>query len=234
MHKELNTNRDVWDRMFDWIHSYGGHRRYTNETVVIWLLGYARTGHEVKRALDVGCGWSQCLPLFMNEGFEYVGVDVTENAFLPTELLENTGYKDRTTLKLFTPPKLDFPDRHFSHCISTEALHLNSTGDSMRAMIGEIHRTLMDGGRFMATCMTPDYWYMPLGTADWISDETIRVSERHIEAERHGATYFVFRDEEHIKEYFKDFSKVWIGKEQRMFGEFPDKDLHHWIISAEK
>lgn len=235
MSNELDTNKHVWENMFDWIHSRGGHRRYPNETVVTWLLGYAKTDHPNKRVLDVGCGWSQCLPLFMNEGFEYVGIDVTDKGFLDPGLIQRQGWADRTRLELFVPPLLEgFADASFSHAISTEALHLNSTPEAMQAIVNEVHRVLMPGGRFLATVMRPDYWYMPNGGATWVGEETIEVNENHVEKNRIGARYFVFKDQARIRHYFERFSKIYIGRECRVFGEYPEKFLSHWIISVEK
>lgn len=234
MNEILTKNKDVWNDMFDWINSRGGARKYPNETVVIWLLGFAKTQHSQKRVLDLGCGWSQSMPMCINEGYEYYGVDVTDRAFISDEIIQNNGWSSKVNLSVFTPPKLDFEDEFFSHSFSTEALHLNADSDSMQTIIDEIYRVLKPGGRFMATVMTPEYWYMPLGTAKYVTDEVIEVQENHVEENRIGARYFVFQDEEHIKKYFSKFSKIYIGKENRTFGEYPEKHISHWIISVEK
>lgn len=234
MNEILTKNKDVWNDMFDWINSRGGARKYPNETVVTWLLGYARTEHPEKRVLDVGCGWSQSMPMCINEGYEYYGVDVTDRAFISDEIIKNNSWQDKVNLSVFTPPKLDFEDEYFSHAFSTEALHLNADSDSMQKIIDEIYRVLKPGGRFMATVMTPEYWYMPLGTAKYVTDEVIEVQENHVEKNRIGARYFVFQNEDHIKKYFSKFSKVHIGTEHRVFGEFAEKHISHWIISVEK
>lgn len=234
MENYLNKNRDVWENMFEWIHSRGGHRKYPNETVVIWLLGYARTHHQHKKVLEIGSGWSQCLPLFMNEGFEYWGVDVTDKAFISADILAKYGWSDRVHLSILTPPRLDFPDEMFTHAISTEALHLNSEPESIKNIINEIYRVLKPGGRFVATVMKPDYWFITTGGATWVSDEMIEINRTHCEKERIGATYFVFKDKGHIRTYFKKFAKIYIGQESRVFGEFEGKYISHWIISVEK
>ena len=234
----LAKNTEVWNNMFDWIERRNASRKYPNETVVTWILGYANThkslSKEERKVLDVGCGWCQSISVFINEGFTYYGVDVTGVAFPRREELAGIGWSDNVHLSIFNPPKLDYPDNYFSHAFSTEALHLNPDKEAMTAIIAEVYRVLRPGGRFMATLMTPDYWYMPLGTAEYVSEETIEVLPNHVEKNRIGARYFVFKDEAHIKSYFSDFSKVWIGKESRVFGEYPEKTLHHWIVSVEK
>lgn len=234
MNDIVERNKIVWEQMFDWIHSRGGRRIYPNETVVTWVLGYARTDHEKKSILDVGCGWSQCLQLFMNEGFDYFGIDVTDRGFVEDAFIEANGWQNKVDLSVFTPPKLDFADNFFSHGMSTEALHLNASAELIQDMIDEIYRVLKPGGRFLATVMRPDYWYMPTGGATWVTDEVIEVNETHVEKARIGARYFVFNDEDHINKYFGKFAKIWIGDEHRIFGEFPEKYISHWIISVEK
>jgi cyclopropane fatty-acyl-phospholipid synthase-like methyltransferase len=232
MEDVTRANRQVWERMFAWINSRGGGRKYPNETVVTWLLGHARTDLEPKRVLDLGCGWSQSLPVFMDQGFDYWGVDVTDGAFVNPRDIASAGWGERVTLEVFEPPKLKMPNEFFSHVVSTEALHLNSEPGSMRAMIDELHRVLRPGGRLLATVMKPDYWIITSGGADWVGRDTILVNPRHVEKARVGATYFVFRDQEHIRKYFSGFSRVWIGQESRQFGEFAEKLVSHWIISA--
>jgi len=234
MNEVLVKNKDVWNDMFDWINSRGGARKYPNETVVTWLLGYARTQHQEKKILDVGCGWSQSMPMCINEGYEYYGVDVTDRAFISDDIIKANGWDEKVHLSVFTPPKLDFTDASFSHAFSTEALHLNADSESMQTIINEIYRVLKPGGRFMATVMTPEYWYMPLGTAKYVTDEVIEVQKNHVETNRIGARYFVFQNEEHIKKYFSKFSKIFIGTEHRVFGEYSEKYISHWIISVEK
>ena len=104
----------------------------------------------------------------------------------------------------------------------------------MRTVIGESLRVLKPGGRFFATLMTPDYWVLRQGYADWVNDEVIEINQKHVEKARVGARYFVFRDEAHIRDYFSGFSDVWIGSEHRVFGDRPEKYISHWLVSARK
>jgi ubiquinone/menaquinone biosynthesis C-methylase UbiE len=137
MRDSIQINRDRWNSMFDWIASRGG-RKYPDETVVIWLLGHAKTEHTEKRVLDVGCGWSQSLPPFLDSGFEYWGVDITDRGFIPIELLKEKGIADSTHLSVFNPPRLDFPDNFFSHLITISAIHLNAEPESLVPIIAEL------------------------------------------------------------------------------------------------
>lgn len=231
--ESIVINRDRWNAMFDWIAGRGG-RRYPDETVVMWLFGHARTRHRFKRVLDVGCGWCQCLPVFMDAGFEYWGVDVTDRAF-PAEAVENSDFRERAHLSVFEPPHLDFPDDHFSHLITIAAIHLNPEPASLKPMITECHRVLAPGGRFLATVIRPDYWFIKLGYVDWIGPNTIEINQLHPETARRGARYFVFKTEDEIREYFAAFATVYIGREMRQFGEDKNgKVTDVWIISAEK
>lgn len=234
MSDSILINRDRWNAMFDWIATRGG-RRYPDETVVMWLFGHARTDHPFKRVLDVGCGWSQCLPVFMDAGFEYWGVDVTDRAYLPADVIEAAGFSDKTHLSVFKPPKLEFEDNFFSHLISIAAIHLNPEPEALRPMIAECHRVLAPKGRLLATVIRPEYWFIKLGYADWIGPNTVEINERHPEVARRGARYFVFKTEDEIRDYFGAFSKVSIGRELRYFGEDKNgKVTDVWIVSAEK
>jgi len=230
----LAVNRDVWTGMFRWLRKKGAVRKYPDEIVVVWLLGYARTRHRVKRVLDVGCGFSQSAGVFLDQGFQYWGVDVTRAGLLSEKQLKKMGWAGRVHLSLFEPPQLTFPDRMFSHVISMEALHLNSTPEAMRTIISELHRVLKPQGRFMATVVRPDCWFVAPKCADRLTSETVRVNENQPEEEKVGATYFVFHDERHIREYFSPFARCWIGQYTRVFGEENHKYLSYWIISAEK
>jgi SAM-dependent methyltransferase len=230
----ISLNRDVWNSMFDWIASRGG-RKYPDETVVMWLLGHARTDHSNKRVLDVGCGWSQSLLPFLHAGFEYWGVDVTDRAFIAHEVLESSGFADRTHLSVFEPPKLDFPDGFFSHLITIGAIHLNPDRESLAPMIAECHRVLAPKGRFLATCIHPNYWFVKYGYVNWVGTNTVEVNEKHPEVARRGARYFLFRTEDEVREYFSLFNTVHLGREIRYFGEDKNRKVtDYWIISAEK
>jgi SAM-dependent methyltransferase len=230
----IAINRERWNAMFDWIASRGG-RKYPDETVVIWLLGHARTEHAQKRVLDVGCGWSQSLAPFLDAGFEYWGVDVTDRGFMPREVLEQSGFASRTHLSVFTPPRLEFADAFFSHLITIGAIHLNPEPATLKPMIAECHRVLAPKGRFLATCIRPEYWFVKYGWADWIGPNTVEVNDKHPERARRGARYFVFRSEEEIRAYFSAFASVHIGRETRFFGEDKNGKLtDYWIISATK
>ena len=135
----LAKNTEVWNNMFDWIERRNASRKYPNETVVTWILGYANThkslSREERKVLDVGCGWCQSISVFINEGFTYYGVDVTSVAFPRREELAGIGWSDNVHLSIFNPPKLDYPDNYFSHAFSTEALHLNPDKEAMTAII---------------------------------------------------------------------------------------------------
>jgi ubiquinone/menaquinone biosynthesis C-methylase UbiE len=233
MTSDIAQNRDRWEAMFRWVNARGG-RKYPNETAVIWLLGYARTAHADQRILDLGCGWSQSLMLFLNEGFEYWGVDVTDRGFLSNHIVASERFRDRVHLSVFEPPTLEFPDAFFSHLVSTEAIHLNPTPDALSTMIRECHRVLQPDGRLLATVMRPSYWFLTCGYADWTGPSTIRINDACPEEPRRGAQYFVFRDETEIRTYFSDFSQVHVGQELRRFGEDEEKMTDYWIISASK
>lgn len=230
----IDTNRQVWRKMFRWIDSYNGNRIYPNETVVTWLLKHGRTEHHHQRVLDVGCGWCQSMPVFLDQGLSYYGVDVVDDAFPDISGLKPKDAGQSISLDVFVPPKLNFDDEFFSHVVSTEALHLNPTPETMKAIIAEIYRVLAPQGKFMATVLHPEYWFFKASRGNWIGENTIQISENHPETARHGAFYFLFKDVEEIQHYFSEFSNVTVGHEHQVFGEFPEKEIYHWIITAKK
>jgi SAM-dependent methyltransferase len=233
MTSEIEGNRAVWNRMFDWVNSRGG-RKYPNETLVIWLLGYARSDHRDKRVLDIGCGWSQSLGLFLDEGFRYWGVDVTDRGFRSNPNVDAPALQDRAHWSVFTPPKLEFDDAFFTHVVSMEALHLNPTPSAFSAIVRECHRVLQPDGRFFATLIHPDYWYVKLGYVDWVGANTVRINARHPDVAARGAHCLVLKDDAEIRAYFSDFRSVSIGHEMRRFGEDREKVTSYWIVSATK
>jgi hypothetical protein len=68
-------------------------------------------------------------------------------------------------------------------------------------------------GRFLATCISPQYWFVKYGWVNWIGPNTVEVSEKHPEAARRGTRYFVFKTEAEIRQYFSLFKTVHVGRE---------------------
>src|SRR5262249_15453159 len=135
------------------------------------------------------------------------GIDVTDRGFMTNEMLKAKDLESRVHMSVFTPPKLAFEDNFFSHLVTAEALHLNPTHETMSAQIAECHRVMQPGGRLYASMVTPDYWFIKLGYADWIGTHTVELNQDHPEVARRGARYFVFKTEAEIRKYFAAFSK---------------------------
>ena len=68
-------------------------------------------------------------------------------------------------------------------------------------------------GRFLATCISPQYWFVKYGWVNWIGPNTVEVSEKH---PRGGPTWYAilrFKTEAEIRQYFSLFKTVHVGRE---------------------
>ncbi|MDB4857807.1 class I SAM-dependent methyltransferase [Alphaproteobacteria bacterium] len=154
----IEDNSRQWSEIFHLFKEPGGSiRQYAMDTVVSWVMSYARPKGSDWSVLDVGCGSAPNMLFFLEQGFQFTGIDVTDVPFpnlggLPRNLLSNI------LLQTFSPPEFPFGDEEFSHLISTEALHLNATEESMRKAIHECWRVLRPSGRGLITTITPEHW----------------------------------------------------------------------------
>lgn len=232
--RALRANAEGWVRMFKHFHSRGsGIRRYPMDTVVGWTLSYARTDLPFKRVMDLGCGGSPNLFFFIDEGFEYHGLDVTDTAFRDLSGLSEAA-RAKVNFKVADLPNLPYDDGYFSHVVSTEALHLNASEESMRRAISECYRVLAPKGRMLATTFAPDHWFVRDGNVDWVGEHVIRVNQTCVERSRSGIYYYIYPDEDQIKEMFGEFSSCVVGRQGWFFGEQPGQEVSHYVISATK
>ena len=162
------------------------------------------------------------MPVFLDQGLSYYGVDVVDDAFPDISGLKPKNAGQSISLDVFVPPKLNFDDEFFSHVVSTEALHLNPTPETMKAIIAEIYRVLAPQGNLWPPCCILNIGFSRLREAIGLVKTQFKY-QKIAETARHGAFYFLFRDVEEIQHYFSEFSNVTVGHEHQVFGEFLKK-----------
>ncbi|HMK48640.1 MAG TPA: class I SAM-dependent methyltransferase, partial [Thermodesulfovibrionales bacterium] len=210
----MKGNAGKWREIF----SKGGPRNhYPHSYVVSW---YFKNVHpdtrflEHRKVLDIGCGTAPDMTLFISEGFEYWGIDVTDECF---DQILNTAESrrldiSRISLGLFSPPELPYGDNSFDAVIGLESLHFNIGHDDMGAMVGEIFRTMKTGGHFLFTTINKKHYFVVDEHTSFTSGNCLVIGEGFAEGERAGLRYHVFSCEEEIRDYFHKFAEVHVGE----------------------
>lgn len=101
------------------------------------------------RILEVGCGNGANLWFAAREGFQTVGIDGSQTAISHArDWFRREGLDGEFCVGNFA--EIPFPDGVFDMVIDRAALSF-SNDPTMRSALGEIHRVLRSGGRFMFT-----------------------------------------------------------------------------------
>lgn len=212
--ESINRNIKKWR---DILGKGGPRNYYPHSYIVSWYFKNVANnvdGVKNRKVLDIGCGTAPDLFLFVTEGFEYYGIDVTDKCF--GEILNiahkrklNTG---RIHLTTFSPPSIPFKDNDFDVVIGLESLHFNVTRKSMRAIINEVHRMLKPGGCFFLTTINEKHYFTVSEYSRFVSDNCLLIGKGFPEAERAGLKYYVFSGADEIYSFFKDFDEVKVGE----------------------
>lgn len=207
-------NTEKWKDIF---HHGGPRNYYPHSYVVSWY--FKNVCHDLKnvltkKILDIGCGTAPDLYLFVAEGFEYHGIDITDFCF--SEIYKQASLRRSNTekvhLKTFDPPLIPYPDESYDVVIGLESIHFNATDESMQSMVKEIYRVLKPGGYFFFTTINKKHYFVVSGHSRFISDKCIVIEDGFPEKERIGLRYYVFSDAVSIADFFKNFSCVKTGE----------------------
>jgi len=151
--------------------------------------------HKIKNVLDLGCGTGRhCIYLAKN-GFNIIGVDVSEsalkmaNAWVRKERLTNATFMQGTMTNI--PVK----NRHFDAVISVSVIHHALEKDIVKT-IGEVYRVLKKNGIFftnLASVKDPRY-----GLGQKVENGTFRILEA-FEEKRFEELHHFFKKQEASK-----------------------------------
>jgi len=107
----------------------------------------ANDGSKEIRALDMGCGAGQLIPILSGLGYEPYGVDISDKMIgLTNEQCKKLNIK--ANLMIGDCEKLDFPDEFFDLYIAMGVIEYMS---SDKPMLSEIYRVLKPGGTAIVT-----------------------------------------------------------------------------------
>jgi SAM-dependent methyltransferase len=101
---------------------------------------HARTG-ERPRILDLGCGTGELAPIFLRNGYNYVGIDIEAPRIAYAQKVYPTG-----TFKVMDATGLRFPDGYFDHILVTGVFH-HLSDEEVSAILVEMRRVLRPTGR---------------------------------------------------------------------------------------
>jgi SAM-dependent methyltransferase len=194
--------------------------RYPAEMVVRFFDGYVREHIPSGRVLDFGCGTGGNMRLFIDEGYETHGLEISP-AVLPLAR-ETIGDVGRIHIVAPDTPTLPFPDAHFDVVIANGVLCYLASEERIRAMCDEFARCLRPDGAVYLTMMGP--------RCNYIAELGRPLGADLYEVPLGDACEFVYvvRDEAHLRALFSRFTPIATGHwDQALFGS---RSNFHWIF----
>ncbi|NIO38070.1 methyltransferase domain-containing protein [Candidatus Bathyarchaeota archaeon] len=153
--------------------------------------------------LDLGCGAGRNLIYLGKEGYDVVGVDVSESALKKTKVRSRTEGLPNLEVLRGSMTRLPFVKQAFDIVISVSVVHHGLKKDIEKAL-GEIHTVLRDNGLFLANLLSAkDFRY---GSGEKLENGTFRVIE-DFEQKKFEETHHFFSKEE-VLTLLADFEKV--------------------------
>ncbi len=140
-----------YDPIWDEIYENGHTQKAPWDGIVSFVFRHRPRDRDFSqiKLLEVGCGTASNLRFFAKEKFQVWGVEGSAKAVETAKrFFEEDGVSGNIAVGDFT--KLEFPDAMFDMAIDRGALCCAGLSDQRKA-IGEIHRTLRTGGKFIFT-----------------------------------------------------------------------------------
>ena len=137
----MNQFINGWDKNY----LNGRFNRYPYDRVVSFILNNFSSGNRsTKRILDLGCGGGNHIKFLAEEGFNYYGIDGSEESIRLSNLILNTI--DNPKLKVSNFIELDYSDYFFDAIIDRQSMGHNKKED-IKLILSEIRRILKKGGK---------------------------------------------------------------------------------------
>ncbi|TMI27420.1 class I SAM-dependent methyltransferase [Candidatus Bathyarchaeota archaeon] len=150
-----------------------------------------------RNVLDLGCGAGRHAIFLAREGFNVVGLDVSETALGELEARRKAAGIGNVTLVKHEMQELPFIDDYFDAIVSTNVLHHGTTTE-IRGILTEVHRIMRKNGvGFIITLSKNDFRY---GNGTRLEQDTFQFTE----GDERGIVHHFFTEKE-LKLFFEKF-----------------------------
>lgn len=216
MNKLFETTRVFWGKEIK-----RGNLVYPNEQVIRFIKRYYSQKKEIT-VLDFGCGGGRNTVALLNEGYNVIAMDYTDEAIEMTkEKCDKMGFKD---VKIVKNDGVEIPlsDKCIDAVIADGSLFYNSKNDTRKIIIN-IGKTVKLGGMLWADFRTKKDALFGGGT---LLDDGLYLMSK--ETNRGGCTYF-FADENDLEEIFRETGFEIASIDDYEYSENNRKALKSWF-----
>ena len=220
---------NIWDKKF-----YGGTEhlddkfRIPHEDFIEYLKLLKK--QQAKRVLDLGCGTGRHAIALAKEGFDVYGIDISGNALaVCRDRLKEENLSANIILGDMYQT-LPYKDNFFDGLVSINVLHHNKIAQ-IKSLIKEIERVLKHGAVIMVE--------VPRQVGAMRDVEIEPGTVVPAQGSEEGIPHHIFKDEDELKDFFKNFKIIKILKKQKrnfskssyhflMFGELKKNNSNLW------
>jgi SAM-dependent methyltransferase len=195
---------------------------------------------EKARILDFGCGSANNSTLFIAQGHEVFGIDVTDSIYPLIKKNLDLHNLDPENILRFThaqPPLLLLPyeDNSFDFILSNQVQYFSASEDEIHNINKELLRILKPGGSIFITMMGVRHYYITHHLKELSQDAQIykiRVTDPAHRLYGVSEDVLAVRDENHLIDLFNEFENVSVGYfDQSMFDMYSN---FHFIFVGRK
>ena len=173
---------------------------------------------KAKRILDLGCGTGRHTMALAKLGFDVYGIDISKNALAVCRKRLAEDHLRAEVILGDMYQTLPYQDNFFDGLISTNALHHALVKD-IKKLIGEIERILKPGAVIMVE--------FPRQVGKIRDKEIEPGTVVPIEGSEKGIPHHLSKDENELKELFKNFEIIKILKKEK---KNKSKTSYHFMM----
>lgn len=184
------------------------------------------------KVLDLGCGGGTHTKFFIDEGFDYFGIDGSETSIkLTRKIILHRGLKKNVIHSSFK--KLPFKNNFFDYIIDRHSLTHNSKSD-IEIILREIKRVLKKNGYFFSMVFGNKHHDKKYGKKNYGKKNNIEFYNKFYKGSFSKSGIVLFFGINDIKKLFKDFKIINITETTKKFlvgKKLSKKNLiHSWAI----
>lgn len=199
--KNQNELKQVWEdnlKLFP-----NSHLNYPDENLVRMFSGkYINIQKPPAKLMDHGFGHGNNLNHFLKLGYDCSGCEISQTLI---DMAKETGLD----LRAITDDTIPFDDESFDIVVSWNVLHYAYNARLKTKMVQELRRILKPGGSLILSTVAPGSSMMdrvtPLGENSFLIND-------NLDDNRKGIRLYIHKTDQEIRQTFKDFSKVEIGR----------------------